>query len=97
MSDRYIDQEDDGRVVADMSEVSRTPILIPRFDQIRKNRPDISDGPEPGSERRQETVQLDGEGRRAMIAGALSAALLIGGTIAAAFAILIFFILKVYG
>lgn len=97
MRDKYTDQEDDGRVVADMSDVSRTPLFMPRFEQVRKDRPDIGSDPDSEPQRPQEPVQLDAEERRAMIGGAVSAALLIGGTIAAAFALLIFLILRIYG
>lgn len=90
-------EDNDNRVIADMSDVTRTPLLVPRFENVRKDRRDISSAPEPTSEIRRDPVQLDREERRAMIGGAVSAALLIGGIIAASFAALIFIILRLYG
>ncbi len=61
------DFEDDGRTIADMSEISRPPLLIPRIPGLEKkkegqtaNRPDLNRSEERG-----------------VIAGALAAALLI--------------------
>lgn len=97
MNTGYRDNDDDNRVIADMSEVTRTPLLVPRFDKGRREeRRDIT-SPVTEGRNEQPPVQLDPEERRAMIGGAVSAALLIGGVIAAAFAALIFIILKVYG
>ena len=84
---------DDGRVIADMSGIERQPLLIPDISNIRKTKED-GEGPD-----RMDTVNnargpehIDNEGRRAMIGGALSAMLLAGGIIFAAFALVILII-----
>ena len=98
MSRRYQEyDDDDGRIVADMSDVERQPMLIPRPGQMRKGRRDLADMPEDTASSRQETVSLDADERRAMISGAVSAGLLVVGVLAAAFAALILLILKVWG
>ncbi len=107
--------EDDGRVVADMSDIELTPTLIPRFGGGSRSRSSSCDaaggsahraardnalagGEEPGSSnaRRPEPVYLDREERSAMIRGALSAALLVAGIIAAGFGIVIFIMTKIW-
>lgn len=100
MNERYTNyDEDDGRVVADMSDVERQPLLIPRPDMIRRSRRDI--GTDTAEDRtsvpHQQPVNLDADERRAMIGGAVSAGLLVVGVIAVSFAALILFILKVWG
>ena len=99
MNPRYDEHDDDERVIADMSEVTRTPVLMPRFDMPERKRRDNGAEAEPSgrSNPYQQPVQLDSEERRAVIGGAVSAALLIGGVIALAFAGLIFLILHIYG
>jgi hypothetical protein len=97
MSREYRRDEDDGRVVADMRDVERQPLLIPRPDMLRKGRKDISPEPERISPHSQQPVILDPDELRAMIGGAVSAGLLVVGVIAAAFAALILIILKVWG
>jgi hypothetical protein len=93
MEDKRPYEEDDGCVIADMSGIEKQPLFFPSADSIKRvkeNRSDfagppvksVSSGPE----------NLDNEGRRAMIAGALSAMLLIGGLLAAAFAAIILII-----
>ena len=84
---------DDGRVIADMSGIERQPLLVPDFSNIRKAK-ENGEGPE-----RMDSVNIargpehiDNEGRRAMIGGALSAMLLAGGIIFAAFALVILII-----
>ena len=96
--DRRSYDEDDGRVVADMSEVSRTPLLIPRFDEVRRRRDIGPSEDQPSSPPSyQSSVNLDREERRAMIGGAISAGLLVVGCMAVRFAALILFILHVLG
>ncbi len=101
MSEEYREypqrDEDDGRVIADMSDVSRTPLIMPHFGTTGKSRREITDEPDERPQQYQQPVQLDSEERRAMIGGAVSAALLVGGAIALAFAALILLILKLYG
>ena len=84
---------DDGRVIADMSGVERQPMLFPDLSGIRKTK-ENSEGPEgTGSINvAHGPEQIDNEGRRAMIGGALSAMLLVGGIMFAAFALLILLI-----
>ena len=82
--------DDDGRVIADMSDIERQPMFIPRFDHLhKKERRDM--GREEETESRPEyEVQYTKEERRAMVGGTLAAALLIGGVFIAAIALLIF-------
>ncbi len=90
MEDKRQFDEDDGRVIADMSGVERTPILVPGAGAVRRareGRPDFAEPPERDFSSGPE--YLDKEGRRAMIGGALSAMLLIGGLFAAGFALVI--------
>ncbi|MBR6503924.1 MAG: hypothetical protein IKT15_03005 [Firmicutes bacterium] len=90
--------EDDGRVIADMSGIERMPLLIPRLDRLssqKKKRPEggleqAVDNPEP--EQKLPPVELDAEGRRAMMGGAVAAGLLVVGVLAVAFAALILLI-----
>ena len=84
-------KEDDGRVIADMSDIRRQPLLVPDLDLLRRGRGASQQKPE------QDPVSMDGEERRAMIRGALSAAFLVLGVLAAAFAGLIFLIGNVWG
>ena len=76
--------EDDNRVVADMSEIEPHPILMPKIGGFRKSK---SENPQP-----QAPVHLDREEKRAFIGGVLSAGLLVGLIIAAAFGALILLI-----
>lgn len=93
MEDKRYYDDDDGRVIADMSGVERTPVLVPNPDSIkgvREVRPDFAEPEEKKFSSGPE--YLDREGRRAMIGGALSAMLLIGGLLAAGFALVILLI-----
>ena len=96
--DRYDD--DDGRVIADMSDLDRQPLLVPQFDRLgksrSKSRPDFQepdDSPKP--DYYQDTPTVTREERNAMIKGGLAAGLLIGGCIALAFGILIFLLTRI--
>lgn len=77
--------DDDGRVIADMSFAQSTPLFIPRFK--KKSETDGEEKSEDNSE-----FELTGEERRAFIHGALGAALVIG-TIFVAVGFLFIFIL----
>ncbi len=93
MEDRRYYDDDDGRVIADMSGVERTPVLVPGAEAVRRAgeaRPDFAEPEERKFASGPE--YLDKEGRRAMIGGALSAMLLIGGLLAAGFALVILLI-----
>ena len=87
--------DDDGRVIADMSDVGRQPLLIPRFDHLHKSeRRDM--GSEEETEKRPEyEVQYTSEERRAMIGGTLAAALLIGGVFIVCIGLLIFLMTRI--
>ena len=87
--------DDDGRVIADMSDVGRQPLLIPRFDHLHKSeRRDM--GREEETEKRPEyEVQYTSAERRAMIGGTLAAALLIGGVFIVCIGLLIFLMTRI--
>ena len=97
--DRYDD--DDGRVIADMSDLSRQPLLVPQFDRLSKSRsksrPDFQEPQEDSlkPDYYQDTPTVTREERNAMIKGGLAAGLLIGGCIALAFGILIFLLTRI--
>ena len=93
MSDKRLYDDDDGRVIADMSGIERQPVFIPDAESIGKlkeKRADLSAPPE--SKYSTGPEYLDQEGRRAMIGGVMSALLLVGGVLAAAFAVVILII-----
>ena len=86
-------EDDDERVIADMSGVERQPIIFPSAESIRRVREDRADFAEPPAKSYSNGPEyLDKEGRRAMIGGALSAMLLVGGLLAAGFAVMILII-----
>ncbi len=76
--------DDDGRVVADMSGLERQPMLLPRLPKRKKNAAPETEPPAP-----QPDLQLTDEERRSYIGGALGAALLLGGIFIAAGALVI--------
>ena len=73
--------DDDGRTIADMSDVDPMPLLLPRF---RRNKED-----------RAAQNEMSKEDRRAFLFGTIGAVLLIGGVFIAAGAIVIFILTKV--
>ena len=86
-------EEDEERVIADMSGVERQPVLFPSADSIRRVRENRADFSEPPARSYSQGPEfLDKEGRRAMIGGAISAMLLVGGLLAAGFAVVILII-----
>ena len=86
-------EEDEERVIADMSGVERQPVLFPSADSIRRVRENRADFSEPPAGSYSQGPEfLDKEGRRAMIGGAVSAMLLVGGLLAAGFALVILLI-----
>lgn len=93
--------EDDGRVVADMSDIELTPVLLPKLERLsRSSRRDIGRNAEEGQSSQSkysQPVYVDKDERRALIGGALSAALLVGGVLAVAFGALIFIMLHIWG
>lgn len=96
---RSQDFEDDGRRIADMSGIERTPLVIPRKKEADgscgRNRTSEADAP-AGSADGYRPPDILPEERRALIGGAVSAALLAGGIIAAAFAAVIYLILHMW-
>ena len=85
--------DDDGRVIADMSDIGRTPMMIPGFSNMKKGRQaDNRREQEGASSTSNEQFFADKEARGAMIKGVLAAYLVVGVVIAAAFAGLIILI-----
>ena len=77
-------EDDDGRTVADMSDVSRQPLILPRLP--KKQKP---------AENEPETELSENE-RRAYVRGAIGAGLAIGGVFVAAGAAVIALLLAVW-
>ncbi len=93
MEDNKRYEDDNERVIADMSGIERQPVIFPSAESIRRLREDRADFAEPPAKSYSEGPEyLDKEGRRAMIGGALSAMLLVGGLLAAGFAVMILII-----
>ena len=91
----HSDRKDDGRVIADMSAVERTPLMIPRVrreDGVRKQQEREEPSAAP-----QQSFSLEREERRAVIRGALHAGLLVGVVLFASFAALILLISFLWG
>lgn len=96
MAFRKKQYDDDGRVVADMSDVGRQPMIIPRFDHLHKNeRRDMREPEEMTQNRPEYEVQYTDEERRALIGGTVTAALLIGAVFIVAIGLLIFLITRI--
>ncbi len=87
--------DDDGRIVADMSGIERQSLIIPRFGK-KENKMPLSD-PEEESSNPWENNKLSKQERRAFVTGALGATIAIGSVFVIAAALLILFITKVYG
>ncbi|MBR3260828.1 MAG: hypothetical protein IKI86_06290 [Firmicutes bacterium] len=88
--------DDDGRVIADMSDIQRQPMFIPRFDHLHKSeRRDMKEPEERAQNRPEYEVQYTEEERRALIGGTVTAALLIGAVFIVAIGLLIFLITKI--
>ncbi|MCR5206950.1 MAG: hypothetical protein K6C14_00550 [Eubacterium sp.] len=85
--------DDDGRVIADMSDIEGSPLLIPRFKSFSKEKEEKSAEDESDSDNE---YQLSGSERRAYIGGALGAALAIGAVFAIAGFIFIFFMTRIH-
>ena len=87
--------DDDGRSFADMSDIERQPMILPRFDHLHNTeRKDL--GQEPETERRPEyEVQYTDEERRALIGGTLTAALLVSAVFIVCIGLLIFLMTKI--
>ncbi len=93
MEDKRQYEDDDGRVVADMSGIDMQPLLFPSAESIKRVKENRADFSEPSDNAYTHGPEyLDKEGRRAMIGGVMSAMLLGGGVILAAFAAVILII-----
>ena len=88
MKNRTYD-DDDGRVIADMSDLRRQPMVLPRLSKRKKD----SDGPEASA---QPELELTKEERRSYMRGAIGATLLIAGIFIAAAAIVITLLLLLW-
>lgn len=73
--------DDDGRTIADMSDVDPMPLFLPRFRRSK--------------EARAAQHEMSKEDRRAVLLGTIGAVLLIGGVFIAAGAIVIFILTKI--
>ena len=92
MNERQYD-DDDGRVIADMSGVERQPMFVPDAESIGKLKEKREDLSAPRESKYSTGPEyLDKEGRRAMIGGVMSALLLVGGVLAVGFAVVILII-----
>ena len=90
MDEKKLYDDDDGRVIADMSGIEKQPLVFPDAESVRRVKENRADFSEPPAKTfSQGPEYLDKEGRRAMIGGALSAMLLVGGLLAAGFAAVI--------
>ena len=85
--------DDDGRVVADMSGLERQPILLPRLPKRKKE--NAAATPEDAGAQQPE-LQLTAEERRSYMAGAVGAGLLIAGIFIAAGAVIITLLLLLW-
>ncbi len=93
MDKKKMYDDDDGRTIADMSGIEQTPLLMPSASSIKRLKEGGSEPETPGRARQPHgPEQLDKEGRRAMIGGAMSAMLLVGGIVFALFAAVILII-----
>ncbi len=77
--------DDDGRTVADMSGVERTPLIVPRLPDRKNDAPESAEQPDRPWE--QQTL-TKGE-RRSVVLGAMSASVLIALIFIVVFAIAI--------
>lgn len=83
--------DDDGRVIADMSDLQRQPMLLPHLPKRKKFAE-----PEQPSDGDQPEIPLTKEERRAYLGGAISASLLLAGVFIAAAAIVITLLLLLW-
>lgn len=78
--------DDDGRTIADMSDVQRQPLFIPKLPKRDANK----------ATEKKEDLYLTKKEQASYIFGTLKSALLIGAVFAAAFALLIILMLVVW-
>ena len=79
--------DDDGRTIADMSDVSTPPLIVPEFR--KRNRDEEPENKKTGD------FQMTGSERRAFIGGALGAVLAIGSVFAIAGFLFILLLTKI--
>ena len=96
MAGRKKYDDDDGRVIADMSDIEKMPLLIPRFENLdgrgKKERRDMKE-PEPEREYGSD-IRITKDERNALIRGTMAATLLVGGIFIAALALVLFLITR---
>ncbi len=86
--------DDDGRTIADMSDISRTPILVPQLDKLSGRNEENNENEEKTEN--EFKIEMTGDERRAYIGGALGAALAIGSVFAVAGFIFIFIMTRLH-
>lgn len=81
--------DDDGRTVADMSDLSRQPLIMPRFNKSEEKEEEQS------KTQNDDNYEMSSSERRAFIGGALGAALAIASVFAIVGGIVIFLITRI--
>ncbi len=87
--------DDDGRVISDMSDVGRQPMILPRFDHLHKSERRDMGRVEETENRPEYEVQYTDEERRALVGGTVAAALLVGAIFIGAIGLLIFLLTRI--
>jgi len=80
--------DDDGRTVADMSDLSRQPLIMPRFNKSEEKEEEQS------KTQNDDNYEMSSSERRAFIGGALGATLAVGSVFAIVGAVVIFLITR---
>ncbi|MBR0542285.1 MAG: hypothetical protein IJK26_08785 [Clostridia bacterium] len=88
MAEKKRYDDDDGRTIADMSGIERTPMLVPKFPKAKSSQSEAENA-EASDERPWEQQGLSKQERRSFIFGAMSATALIALLFIAAGAIAI--------
>lgn len=81
--------DDDGRTIADMSDVTRQPLIVPDFSKKSEKK-------EQSESEKHDDFELTKSERRAFISGALSATLAIGSVFVIIGGIVIFLLTKIH-
>ena len=92
--------DDDGRVIADMSDFQRRPLIVPNLGGKKQNIPAAADEDEvdlisdPGEKTRKKSKakykeSMNREERHAAISGAVAAGLIVAGVLIAGLAVII--------
>ena len=85
--------DDDGRTIADMSSISRQPLILPRFKKSENN---VDNEAQSSDDKPWENTSFSKKERRSYIFGALGAAVLVGSIFAISFLILILLMIFVW-